>query len=545
MEEKIKIDDDNFGKSEDDINIDEIKKSELLDKEQMEDILINHNKTKNDETQNNVSDKEMIRAVWSLYKQYNNQDDIGDWCFNFIAQYIICCISGRLIKRDKNSSQTKEFKKCNEEDRINVYKFFWCLWKLNIKAKDLPWNRIQMTHVSDSMKMPSSNVEDFYNEKYGFGGPISNILYGAKSIDYDFAIWLCDSRYVIETHSYHWLQRDMDYIGDSFSSYSAFENFVKGDKNKYGIKVSVQSLHDVLKKKPSYDKFLTKDEFIQLIKDDKIAFKKPDYIADSEIPNWSENYVYHIWQNVHEKPDLKKLKQADKDYWQYVKKHLFGDPDGTVKGLLDIKNLEENDIKELLSWILVINCDNQNRDKDENEVSFAFLNLLGEKRYHKDIFRISKDFATIKVNDKLSRINFFDLQNIENRSIKKKLNFFVNDLIEYRNEILGLNKSSNKKRFIAGIVLIAVGILACVIDLLVLGLASKLAIVLFLLSLLITAVGVVCLVWKQIFDCVRSCVPISNSVILEPESSSRIILDQSNDLNVKPDKFPDDEIGSK
>ena len=386
-----------------------------------------------------------------------------------------------------------------------------------------------MRYVPDNMEMPSSNVEDFYNEKYGFGDSISNILYGAKSIDYDFAIWLCDSRYVIETHGYYRLQWDMDYIGDSFSSYSAFENFVKGDKNKYGIKVSVQLLHDVFKKKPSYDKFLTKDEFIQLIKADKIVFKKPDCIDNSEIPNWTTNY----WETARKKNRhngfyldecRKKFQQASNDYWKYVKKHLFGDPDGTVKGLLDIKNLEENDIKELLSWILVINCDNQNRDKDENEVSFAFLNFLGEKRYHKDIFGISEDFATIKVDDKLSRINFFDLQNIENRSIKKKLNFFVNDLIEYKNEILGLNKSSNKKRFIAGIVLIAVGILACVIDLLVLGLASKLAFVLFLLSLLITAVGVVCFAWKKISDCVRSfCVPTSDFTVTEQKLNGNVL----------------------
>lgn len=69
----------------------------------------------------------MIKAVWSLYKQYNNKDDIGNWCFDFIARYIICCDYGHLIKRDKNDTQIIKYDGCNEEDRINVYKFFWCL----------------------------------------------------------------------------------------------------------------------------------------------------------------------------------------------------------------------------------------------------------------------------------------------------------------------------------------------------------------------------------------------------------------------------------
>lgn len=45
-EEEIKIDNDNFGKSEDDINIDEIKDSKLLNIEEMEKILLSCKKTK-------------------------------------------------------------------------------------------------------------------------------------------------------------------------------------------------------------------------------------------------------------------------------------------------------------------------------------------------------------------------------------------------------------------------------------------------------------------------------------------------------------------
>lgn len=40
-------------------------------------------------------------------------------------------------------------------------------------------------------------------------------------------------------------------------------------------------------------------------------------------------------------------------------------------------------------------------------------------------------------------------------------------------------------------------------DLLTLVLASKLSIILFLLSLLILAIGIICLVWKRISDCIR------------------------------------------
>ena len=67
-------------------------------------------------------------------------------------------------------------------------------------------------------------------------------------------------------------------------------------------------------------------------------------------------------------------------------------------------------------------------------------------------------------------------------------------------------KMGSKFRKIAtGIILVAVGILACVINLLVLGLATKLAVFLFLLSLLILAIGIICLVWEKISDCVRKC----------------------------------------
>ena len=200
---------------------------------------------------------------------------------------------------------------------------------------------------------------------------------------------------------------------------------------------------------------------------------------------------------------------------------------------------------------------------------FVFLNIKSNDSDERDIFNLPKNCFTKTVGDGLSRIDFCDLLKIKNKNDRKKLDFFVNDLLKYKDMILnpdkyknefnninGMEISSNipikndyaetdglktgvekKSKKIVGIVLIVIGVILCVIDLLVLGLASKLAIVLFLLSLLITAVGVVCLVWKQISDCVRSCVPISNSVIPEPESS----LGQSHDLSVKLDKIPDDE----
>ena len=276
-------------------------------------------------------------------------------------------------------------------------------------------------------------------------------------------------------------------------------------------------------------------------------------MPDSE---WFRNVNGHFKGPGYDSEKQKKLPQAKKNYWEYVKKHLFGDPDGTVKGLLDIKNLEENDIKEILSWILI--TDNQNK--------FAFLNIESNDSGETDIFNLPKNCFTTTVGDGLSRIDFCNLSKIESKTDREKLEFFVNDLLEYRSMILNSQKyeheSSNMqvtneiitpigkcqttdknkfKKIVAGIILIAIGILVCITDLLALGLASKLAVVLFLLSLLITVVGVVCLAWKKISDCVRSCVPISNSVLTKLESSSHIISEQSNDLGVEPGKFLGDE----
>lgn len=510
MEEEIKIDDDNFDKSSNLIDIDKIKKSEPFGVEQMKKILLSCKKNKNNESQNNVSDEDMIKAVWSLYKQYNNKDDIGNWCFDFIARYIICRDYGHLIKRDKNDTQTIEYDGCNEEDRINVYKFFWCLWKLDIKAKDLPWRGIQMTLALTgvAIQMTSDNCCDFYRENNGLNSLLVSCIFDdAKPMDYDFAIWLRDSGYYVvsEDHFYDRLKSHTDY---GFSSYQVFEKFINDHENKYGIKVAVESLHYVLKQKPSGDKFFTKGKFINLIKSGKIVFKNPLCIANSEIPNWTKNYVYQIERNIREKPDLKKLKQADKDYWKYMKKQLFGNQNGTVRGLLDITKLEDNDIKDLLSYMFIVD-ENPCEGLDHVKVLIKrAIKICYSPEYKFMSYKCIKD-ADISIftiiENKFKRINFYNLSGITDRKIRKQLRFFVDDLIDYKNQILGLDKSPNKKRFIAGIILVAVGILACVINLLVLGLATKLAVFLFLLSLLILAIGIICLVWEKISDCVRKC----------------------------------------
>lgn len=493
------------------IDIDQIKKSKLLSydgekdengktvKSGIQDILlynIDDEKTW-EEHAKNFQEEDFIKAVWSLVEHCRRNDAFCQQCYDFISAFVV-------------SSEKEGYAYYTD-----IYNFFWCLWKLDIKPGELPENIREILIDEDQyLKTCVFGHGDFW-----------------QSMDYDFVVWFLDSGYLSE-HEIDDFKMHHDY---TFSSYQAFENFFNDDNNKYKIKIHVQALPDVLKQKSADDQYFSKDEFIDLIKKGKIIFKNPRGLDISDLPDseWFRENNYHFKSPNYDSEKQKKLPQAKKNYWEYVKKHLFGDPGprlyGTVKGLLDIKNLEENDIKELLSWILI--KDNQNK--------FAFLNIESNDSGETDIFNLPKNCFTTKVGDGLSRIDFCNLSKIENENDRKKLEFFVNDLIEYK-----LNKSSNKKRFIAGIVLIAVGILACVIDLLVLGLASKLAIVLFLLSLLITAVGVVCLVWKQISDCVRSCVPISNSVILELGARSRITLDQSHDLNVKNvklDESPDDE----
>ena len=168
-------------------------------------------------------------------------------------------------------------------------------------------------------------------------------------MDYDFVVWFLESGCLSE-NEINDFKRHHNY---TFASYDRFKNFADNGDNKYEIKVYVQLLHNVLKQKSAGDQYFSKNEFIDLIKKKKIIFEKPSKsnheISNSEflvdITSYSEDY------------DLerqKKLPQVKKHYWKYVKKQLFGDPNGTVKGLLDITKPEENDIKKILSQMLVM-----------------------------------------------------------------------------------------------------------------------------------------------------------------------------------------------
>ena len=464
------------------IDIDQIKKSELLSyeceknengktvKSGIQDILlynIDDEKTW-EEHAKNFQEEDFIKAVWSLVEHCRQEDEFCQQCCDFISAFVV----------NMNSEEEKYFS-CTD-----IYNFFWCLWKLDIKPSELPENIRSIL-----MNKERHLITCMFNH-WNFSRPM----------DYDFVVWFLDSGYLSQDE----IDRFKMHHDYTFSSYQAFENFFNGDNNEYEIKIHVQALPDVLKQKSADDKYFSKDEFINLIKKKKIIFKEPGELATSDFPDSKFLVGSTGYSKKHDLEIQEKLPQAKKNYWEYVKKHLFGDPHGTVKGLLNITKLEENDIKEILSWILII----------DNDGKFAFLNIESNDSDERDIFHVSRDYFTTKFDNKLSLIDFCDLLKIKNENDRKKLEFFVNDLLKYKDMILNPDKYKNefnniddmeissnipiknahaetdglkigvekKSKKIVGIVLIVIGVILCVIDLLVLGLASKLAIVLFLLS---------------------------------------------------------------
>lgn len=500
------------------INIDQIKKLELLDYNGIKGTLL-CDKSEVETWEEHAKDfreEDFIKAVWSLVEHCRRNDEFCQQCCEFISGFVV-------------NSEGKKYLSYTD-----IYNFFLCLWKLDIKPGELPENiKLILMNEDRHLKTCMFNHWDL-----------------SRPMDYDFVVWFLDSgglskNQICSFQSHH------DY---TFSSYGRFEKFVNDNGIKYEIKIHVQSLHVVLKQKPSDDKYFSKDEFIDLIQKKKIIFKKPSEVPTSDLPD-SELFGEinsHFKTLNYDSEKQKKLPQAKKDYWEYVKKQLFGNPGGKVKGLLNITKFEENDIKEILSWILMI----------DSQSNFEFLNIESNDSTDEDIFHISKDCFANEVDTKLSRIDFCDLSKVKNENDKRKLEFFVKDLLEYKDIMLDPSKYKYKlddntqitpgmitltpeqrkadttkkmgskfRKIATGIILIVVGIILCVIDLLTLGLASKLAVALFLLALLAVAIGIICLVWEKISDCVRK---------FDPRIPNPKIIDESNQDKGEGEK---EEIG--
>ena len=243
------------------INIDQIKKSELLSydcekdengktvKSGIQDILLYYidNEKTWEEHAKNFQEEDFIKAVWSLVEHCRQEDEFCQQCCDFISAFVV-------------SSEKERY-----DYYTDIYNFFWCLWKLDIKPGELPENiRKILIYEDQYLKTCMFNRGDFW-----------------QSMDYDFVVWFLDSGYLSE-HEIDDFKMHHDY---TFSSYQAFKNFFNDDNNKYKIKIHVQALPDVLKQKSADDQYFSKDEFIDLIRKGKIIFKNPRGLNISDLPD--------------------------------------------------------------------------------------------------------------------------------------------------------------------------------------------------------------------------------------------------------------------
>ena len=290
-------------------------------------------------------------------------------------------------------------------------------------------------------------------------------------------------------------------------SYKGFLSFCKQENSHNWV--SVQNLLDILKQK---NKFLSKDEFIDLVSKKKLRMGNP----------YGFGFVENIngrtirWYKERKKPTL----NTRSEYWDYVKKCLFGDPEGTIHGLMNINDLTNEDLKEIVNLICL--------DLDEKEFykdSF-FLRVRGVGVIDKDdVFcpdnkeKLANDLIECKglfnkqaVNSMVEK-NDQNTNNIDTDDVfcpdnKEKL---ANDLIECKGlfnkqavnsmvEKNDQNTNNSKKRLIAGIILVLLGIIGCSTTL-GLGLAGQFAFVLLLFFITTSVTGLGCLLWKKIINC--------------------------------------------
>ena len=265
-------------------------------------------------------------------------------------------------------------------------------------------------------------------------------------------------------------------------SYDDFESFYN-QGNLYDW-VSVQNLLEVLKQE---NKFLSKDEFIDLVSKEKLRMGNPYYFDFIENINGRTGRWY---ESQHMQP---LIRQERKKYYGYVKQCLFGDPEGTIRGLMDINVLTNNDLKEIVNLI----CS----DLTEEEEESFFLRVRG--------------VGVIDTNDIFCPKN------------KEKL---ANDLIKSFNK---QNTNNDKEKLIAGIILLLLGVILFVVTLII-GLKSILTILLFLSSLIMVTIGVTCLFWGKINECLSSCcLPIRSNTVDKSPGHTNNGKEKPNSINSK------------
>ena len=264
-------------------------------------------------------------------------------------------------------------------------------------------------------------------------------------------------------------------------SYDDFESFYN-QGNLYDW-VSVQNLLEVLKQE---NKFLSKDKFIDLVSNKKLRMGG-DYFYFSSAEEISGRVIE--WY----KADKKSVRNERRKYWAYVKQCLFGDPEGTVHGLMDINVLTNNDLKEIVTCI----CSDLTKEEEDS----FFLRVRG-----------------VGVID---RYDIFCPKN------KEKL---ANDLIKSFNK---QNTNNDKEKLIAGIILLLLGVILFVVTLII-GLKSILTILLFLSSLIMVTIGVTCLFCGKINECLSSCcLPIRSNTVDKSPGHTNNGKEKPNSINSK------------
>lgn len=482
--------------------ITKIKESKQLSVDEMSTMIGKCLDTKKKDQKANIIDKNFLLLVWSFNLGYYKEKNEKGIDYNGL---------------DKNLLSTLFFY-CADE-------FFHCLYLLDIGFEDLdPVVQKQIKNDDYEKKLSEKFTSQFNITHKPWRNSIAYKMFydQKKPLDVKFFVWLNENSYFAKPNEIVFYEsygghpkavsfelksfdefesickkRKEDKIGNyEFETFDEFKKFVGLDesddqyKNEYysKVRVSVKSLLDVLKNE---NKFLTSNEFIKLVNRENIFFDKPENLTENDIEGWN-NYKEFVNKSGKIKEDEKeKRREARKKYWAYIKYILFGNTAQNTRGLLDIKQLSNADLKNIANCL-----------SDKFEL-FTGISLFCDS---KDIFNNQSDRYKSYIVDDLQKFKsslFPTNIPLDDRKIKIESDITAKGM---DNKCTSTKNSTNsRKRLIAGIIFLFIGIIGCVSVVLSLGLASKLAIALFLLFITIAVVGIVCLFWKKISGCLNPC----------------------------------------
>ena len=335
--------------------IEKTKESERLSIDKMREIIDRCIKAKRENQKANIIDENFLRLVWSFSLGYDKEKNGKGIDYNGCGENLLYNL----------------FLYCADE-------FFHCLYLLDIGFNDLAPVVQKQIKNDDYKKEWSDKYSNQYNiiHKPWRESIASKMFYNPeKPLDVGFFVWLKKKCYFAEHQGditkvrgtspeivnfgnsvsiYEFKsvcqKRKDERIGNyKFKTFDGFKSFVGLDEsndeceNEYYSKVavSIKSLSDVLKKE---NKFLTSDEFIKLVKRKNIFFDKPENLTEDDIEGWNgyKNFINKSGRMTAEEKG--KRREARKKLWKYEKCVLFGDPERNICGLLDIRNLNDDEL---------------------------------------------------------------------------------------------------------------------------------------------------------------------------------------------------------